>query len=101
MLQFNPDNYKYHHGLRRALNLTPDASGQLSEEQREQLSQLYDGLQAQYPRSSAARRIPLDFKVCPYLPPLPRKEKKSHNGTLCSQRQPKGPPLATIHMAAT
>ena len=64
MLQFNPDNYKYHHGLRRALNLLPDASGNLSDSQREQLSQLYDGLQAQYPRSSAARRIPLDFKVC-------------------------------------
>lgn len=64
MLQFNPDNYKYHQGLRRALNLLPDAAGNLSDDQREQLSQLYDGLQAQYPRSSAARRIPLDFKVC-------------------------------------
>ncbi|KAL3138957.1 hypothetical protein ABBQ32_005768 [Trebouxia sp. C0010 RCD-2024] len=63
MLQFNPDNYKYHQGLRRALNLLPDAAGNLSDDQREQLSQLYDGLQAQYPRSSAARRIPLDFKV--------------------------------------
>lgn len=64
MLQFNPDNYKYYQGLRRALNLLPDAAGKLSDSQREQLSQLYDGLQAQYPRSSAARRIPLDFKVC-------------------------------------
>lgn len=63
MLQFNPDNYKYHHGLRQALNLTPDANGKLTDGQREQLTQLYDGLQKQYSRSSAARRIPLDFKV--------------------------------------
>ena len=64
MLQFNPDNYKYHQGLRQALNLMPDAAGQLSDDQREQLTLLYDGLQQQYTRSSAARRIPLDFKVC-------------------------------------
>lgn len=64
MLQFNPDNYKYHTGLRRAMNLLPDASGNLTDSQRDQLTQLYDGLQAQYTRSSAARRIPLDFKVC-------------------------------------
>ena len=63
MLQFNPDNYKYHHGLRRALDLTPDADGNLTDHQRERLTQLYHGLQARYPRSSAARRIPLDFKV--------------------------------------
>lgn len=63
MLQFNPDNYQYHHGLRQALNLLPDASGSLSDSQRQQLTELYDGLQAQYSRSSAARRIPLDFKV--------------------------------------
>ena len=64
MLQFNPDNYKYHQGLRQALNLIPDATGKLSDDQREQLTLLYDGLQNQYSRSSAARRIPLDFKVC-------------------------------------
>lgn len=63
MLQFNPDNYQYHHGLRRALNLLPDAAGNLTDSQREQLTQLYNGLQLQYLRSSAARRIPLDFKV--------------------------------------
>lgn len=64
MLQFNPDNYQYHHGLRRAMKLLPDAAGDLTNSQREQLTELYDSLQAEYPRSSAARRIPLDFKVC-------------------------------------
>jgi len=64
MLQFNPDNYQYHHGLRRAMKLLPDAAGDLTDSQREQLTELYNALQAQYPRSSAARRIPLDFKVC-------------------------------------
>ena len=66
MLQFNPDNYKYHQGLRQALNLLPDCQmqGRVSDDQREQLTLLYNGLQKQYPRSSAARRIPLDFKVC-------------------------------------
>ena len=63
MLQFTPDNYKYHKGLRNALKLQPDADGVLTDAQREQLTQLYDGLQEQYPRSSAAKRIPLDFKA--------------------------------------
>ncbi|DBA72018.1 TPA: hypothetical protein ACH3X2_010757 [Trebouxia sp. C0005] len=63
MLQFNPDNYQYHHGLRRAMKLLPDAAGSLTDGQREQLTELYNALQAQYPRSSAARRIPLDFQV--------------------------------------
>lgn len=64
MLQFNPDNYKYHQGLRQALDLMPDVEGTLTEYQRDRLTLLYDGLQNKYPRSSAARRIPLDFKVC-------------------------------------
>ncbi|PNH10937.1 N-terminal acetyltransferase A complex subunit nat1 [Tetrabaena socialis] len=38
-------------------------SGELSDVQRAALSALYDGLAAQYPGSSACRRIPLDFKV--------------------------------------
>jgi len=63
MLQFNPDNYQYHHGLRRAMKLLPDAAGVLTDSQRQQLTKLYASLQAEYPRSSAARRIPLDFKV--------------------------------------
>ena len=46
------------------MRLQPDADGSLTETQREQLTQLYNGLQEQYPRSSAAKRIPLDFKVC-------------------------------------
>lgn len=64
MLQFTPDNYKYHTGLRAAMKLLPDAQGSLTDSQRAQLTQLYDGLQQQYPRSSAAKRVPLDFKVC-------------------------------------
>lgn len=63
MLQFTPDNYKYHKGLRSAMKLQPDAAGALTDAQREQLTQLYNGLQEQYPRSSAAKRIPLDFKA--------------------------------------
>ena len=46
------------------MKLLPDAAGDLTNSQREQLTELYDSLQAEYPRSSAARRIPLDFKVC-------------------------------------
>ena len=46
------------------MKLLPDAAGDLTDSQREQLTELYNALQAQYPRSSAARRIPLDFKVC-------------------------------------
>ena len=64
MLQFNPDNYRYYAGLRRAMGLDPDASGNLTDAQREHLTQLFDSLQEQYPHSSAAKRIPLDFKVC-------------------------------------
>ncbi len=45
------------------MKLLPDAAGDLTDSQREQLTKLYDDLQAEYPRSSAARRIPLDFKV--------------------------------------
>ena len=45
------------------MKLLPDAAGNLTDSQREQLTELYDSLQAEYPRSSAARRIPLDFKV--------------------------------------
>ena len=63
MLQFSPDNYKYHQGLRQALNLMPDAAGKLSDDQRQQLTLLYGSLQKKYLCSSAARRIPLDFKV--------------------------------------
>lgn len=39
------------------------AGGSLTEDQRAALSALYGELQAQFPSSSACRRIPLDFKV--------------------------------------
>ena len=63
LLALNPDNHKYHEGLRAALKLAPDAEGQWSDEQLERLAELYDELAKQYPRSTAVQRIPLDFKV--------------------------------------
>jgi len=59
----NPNNYKYHEGLRAALQLEPDKDGQWSKEQLQRLPEIYDELAEQYPRSSAVQRIPLDFKV--------------------------------------
>ena len=58
-----PDNYKYHASLRAALGVPADSNADLSDEQRARLSDLYAELQQSYPRSSAAFRIPLDFKV--------------------------------------
>ena len=58
-----PDDYRYHEGLRAALRLAPDAAGCWSPQQRAQLAELYDALADAYPRSSAAQRIPLDFKA--------------------------------------
>lgn len=72
LLALNPDNYKYHEGLRTALQLEPEQQGKWSEEQLQGLAELYDELAKQYPRSTAVQRIPLDFKVgalhlCPLL----------------------------------
>ncbi len=58
-----PDDYRYHEGLRGALRLAPDAAGGWSAQQRAALAGLYDALADAYPRSSAAQRIPLDFKA--------------------------------------
>ena len=63
LLALNPDNYKYHEGLRTALQLEPEQQGKWSEEQLQGLAELYDELAKQYPRSTAVQRIPLDFKV--------------------------------------
>ena len=60
----NPNNHKYHDGLRTALQLQPDAQGQWTDQQRWLLTLLYDELAQQHPKSSAIRRMPLDFKVC-------------------------------------
>ena len=63
LLERTPDNYRYHEGLRAAMHLAPDAHGAWTPQQRAALAALYDALAERYPRSSAAQRIPLDFKV--------------------------------------
>ncbi|CAL8463644.1 g3178 [Coccomyxa elongata] len=63
LLALNPDNHRYHEGLRAALQLEPDENGQWSEEQLQRLEELYDQLAKQYSRSNAVQRIPLNFKV--------------------------------------
>ena len=65
LLALNPNNYKYHNGLRAALQLQPDAQGRWTDQQRGLLTALYAELAEQHPSSSAIRRIPLDFKVPP------------------------------------
>ncbi|KAL6772109.1 hypothetical protein ACKKBG_A28965 [Auxenochlorella protothecoides x Auxenochlorella symbiontica] len=60
LLGINPENHQYHAGLRTALGLdTPDV--QLTAEQRQRLSDIYARLQRKFPKSTAAKRIPLDF----------------------------------------
>ncbi len=63
LLALNPDNHRYHEGLRAALQLEPNKKGQWSEEQLQRLEELYDQLAKQYSRSNAVQRIPLNFKV--------------------------------------
>jgi peptide alpha-N-acetyltransferase len=65
LLALNPNNYKYHDGLRAALQLQPDAQGRWTAQQRRSLTSLYDALAKEHPSSSAVKRIPLDFKVSP------------------------------------
>nr|XP_024371729.1 N-terminal acetyltransferase A complex auxiliary subunit NAA15-like isoform X2 [Physcomitrium patens] len=60
LLDINPDNYLYYEGLQKCLGLTPNGKAYTSE-QVEKLVELYDGLRRKYPRSAAAKRIPLDF----------------------------------------
>lgn len=64
LLRRNPDNHAYHHGLRAAKLADASHPGQaLSEAQLSDLVQLYQELQAEFPRSMAVRRLPLDFLV--------------------------------------
>ena len=63
LLQRYPDNARYHAALRQALRLEPNADGAWDAGQLAGLQALYAELQAQYPRSTAAFRIPLDFLV--------------------------------------
>ncbi|KAL4856126.1 N-terminal acetyltransferase A complex auxiliary subunit [Chlorella vulgaris] len=85
LVAINTENYNYHAGLQAALKLPTAAAAAagngsapavaaangsassgseapgLSEEQRQRLTAVYVELQEQYPCSSAARRMPLDF----------------------------------------
>lgn len=75
LIAINTENYKYHAGLQAALQLpaaaatdapaaaTPAPGGAMSGEQRQRLAGVYAELQAEHPRSVAARRMPLDFLV--------------------------------------
>ncbi|KAJ8452025.1 hypothetical protein Cgig2_016606 [Carnegiea gigantea] len=60
LLSLNPDNYRYYEGLQKCVGLYSEKS-QYSSDMIEQLDALYKSLQQQYSRSSAAKRIPLDF----------------------------------------
>lgn len=60
LLDYNPDNYLYYEGLQKCLGLMPDGKVYTSE-QVEKLVGVYSNLRQKYPRSAAAKRIPLDF----------------------------------------
>ncbi|KAL3676814.1 hypothetical protein R1sor_026762 [Riccia sorocarpa] len=61
LLDMNPDNYGYYEGLQKCLGLSLQGTDGYSPEQVDKLVELYTSLQTQYPKSSAAKRIPLDF----------------------------------------
>ncbi|KAL2243403.1 N-terminal acetyltransferase A complex auxiliary subunit NAA15 [Sesamum indicum] len=60
LLSMNPDNYRYYEGLQRCMGLY-SANGQYSPDEIDRLEALYVSLSKQYSRSSAVKRIPLDF----------------------------------------
>ncbi|KAM7475951.1 hypothetical protein LguiB_023194 [Lonicera macranthoides] len=60
LLSMNPDNYRYYEGLQKCVGLYSQ-SGQYSSDEIDQLEALYKSLGQQYSRSSAVKRIPLDF----------------------------------------
>jgi hypothetical protein len=66
-MKLNPNNYKYHEGLRSALQLDANEDGRQTAEQLQRLAELYQQLAELYPHSSAVHRIPLDFKARPGL----------------------------------
>ncbi|GBG90818.1 hypothetical protein CBR_g51323 [Chara braunii] len=61
LLDVNPDNYAYYVGLQRCLGVEEEAEGSYSEGNTAKLMVLYEELREKYPRSAAAKRIPLDF----------------------------------------
>ncbi|CAN4086801.1 unnamed protein product [Withania somnifera] len=60
LLTMNPDNYGYYEGLQRCLGLYSE-NGQYTADEIDRLESLYRVLAHQYSRSSAVKRIPLDF----------------------------------------
>ncbi|KAM7480418.1 hypothetical protein LguiA_028631 [Lonicera macranthoides] len=60
LLSMNPDNYRYYEGLQKCVGLYSE-SGQYSSEESDQLEGLYKSLGQLYSKSSAVKRIPLDF----------------------------------------
>ncbi|KAL2455833.1 tetratricopeptide repeat (TPR)-containing protein [Forsythia ovata] len=60
LLSMNPDNYRYYEGLQRCMGLNSE-NCQYSSDQIDRLEALYESLSKQYSRSSAVKRIPLDF----------------------------------------
>ncbi|XP_027125429.1 N-terminal acetyltransferase A complex auxiliary subunit NAA15 [Coffea arabica] len=60
LLSMNPDNYRYYEGLQRCLGLFSE-KGHYSSDEIGQLEELYESLAQQYNKSSAVKRIPLDF----------------------------------------
>ncbi|KAK4719220.1 hypothetical protein R3W88_017558 [Solanum pinnatisectum] len=60
LLSMNPDNYRYYEGLQRCLGLYSE-NGQYSSDEIDRLEALYKSLGQRYNRSSAVKRIPLDF----------------------------------------
>ena len=63
LLDLNPDNYRYHDGLREALGLAQSHPETWSDGQRQRLQELYTELAEKYPRSNSPHRIPLEFLV--------------------------------------
>lgn len=60
LLSMNPDNYRYYEGLQRCLGLYSE-DAKYSSDEIDRLAALYESLAQQYHRSSAVKRIPLDF----------------------------------------
>lgn len=61
LLMLNPDNYEYFAGLQSCLGLQPGPDGGYSAGKVEKLVPLYEELRRAFPKSSAIKRLPLDF----------------------------------------
>ncbi|KAL3633012.1 N-alpha-acetyltransferase 16, NatA auxiliary subunit [Castilleja foliolosa] len=60
LLSMNPDNYKYYEGLQRCMGMHKK-NGKYSSDDIDRLEALFESLSRKYSRSSAVKRIPLDF----------------------------------------